>query len=71
MAVSRFIILPEKKELLLQLLQWMSGHGYAIDLSTRDLILKNSRFFGHELIKETLSKHQSILKGTRSHKRKE
>lgn len=71
MAVSRFIVLPEKKELLLQLLQWMSGHGYAIDLSTRDLILKNSRFFGDELIKETLSKHRLSLKGVRSHKRKE
>ncbi|KAK9676336.1 hypothetical protein RND81_11G070200 [Saponaria officinalis] len=42
LAVSRFIARPEMKEELLQLLQWISRHGFSIDTSTRNLILKNS-----------------------------
>ncbi|CAD5312365.1 unnamed protein product [Arabidopsis thaliana] len=56
-AISRYILQPDKKELLLQLLQWMPGQGYVVDSSTRNLILKNSHMFGRLLIAEILSKH--------------
>ncbi|AAB65486.1 membrane-associated salt-inducible protein isolog; 88078-84012 [Arabidopsis thaliana] len=56
-AISRYISQPDKKELLLQLLQWMPGQGYVVDSSTRNLILKNSHMFGRLLIAEILSKH--------------
>ncbi|RDY01840.1 Pentatricopeptide repeat-containing protein, chloroplastic, partial [Mucuna pruriens] len=56
MAVSRYLGQPEKKDLLLQLLQWMPGQGYVVDSSTRNLILKNSHLFGRQLIAEVLSK---------------
>ncbi|VVA90902.1 unnamed protein product [Arabis nemorensis] len=56
-AISRYISQPDKKELLLQLLQWMPGQGYVVDSSTRNLILKNSHLFGRLLIAEILSKH--------------
>lgn len=56
MAVSRYIDEPQKKDLLLQLLQWMPGQGYVVDSSTRNLILKNSHLFGRQLIAEVLSK---------------
>ncbi|KAA8545526.1 hypothetical protein F0562_020310 [Nyssa sinensis] len=36
MAISRYIAQPEKKELLLHLLQWMPGHGYVVDSSSRN-----------------------------------
>ncbi|CAN8311955.1 unnamed protein product [Cochlearia groenlandica] len=56
-AITRYISQPDKKELLLQLLQWMPGQGYIVDSSTRNLILKNSHLFGRQLIAEILSKH--------------
>ncbi|XP_010492127.1 PREDICTED: pentatricopeptide repeat-containing protein At1g10910, chloroplastic-like [Camelina sativa] len=56
-AISRYISQPEKKELLLQLLQWMPGQGYIVDSTTRNLILKNSHLFGRLIIAEILSKH--------------
>ncbi|CAH2038321.1 unnamed protein product [Thlaspi arvense] len=56
-AISRYIAQADKKELLLQLLQWMPGQGYVVDSSTRNLILKNSNLFGRQLIAEILSKH--------------
>ncbi|KAL5176202.1 Pentatricopeptide repeat-containing protein, chloroplastic [Glycine soja] len=62
MAVSRYLDQPEKKDLLLHLLQWMAGQGYAVDSSTRNLILKNSHLFGRQLIAEVLSKQQVKLK---------
>ncbi|RVW43515.1 Pentatricopeptide repeat-containing protein, chloroplastic [Vitis vinifera] len=52
MAVTRYIAEPEKKELLLHLLQWMPGQGYVVDSSTRNMILKNSHLFGRQLIAE-------------------
>ncbi|XP_061337205.1 pentatricopeptide repeat-containing protein At1g10910, chloroplastic [Gastrolobium bilobum] len=58
MAVSRYLGQPEKKDLLLHLLQWMPGQGYMVDSSTRNLILKNSHLFGRQLIAEVLSKQQ-------------
>lgn len=58
MAVSRYLGQPEKKDLLLHLLQWMPGQGYVVDSSTRNLILKNSHLFGRQLIAEVLSKQQ-------------
>ena len=68
MATSRFIELPEKKDLFIQLLQWMSGQGYVVDSSTRNLILKNSHLFGRQLIADILSKQQHrVSKATRSH----
>ncbi|KAF3671670.1 Pentatricopeptide repeat-containing protein, chloroplastic [Capsicum annuum] len=68
MAMSRYIAKPEKKELLVQLLKWMPGQGYAIDSSTRNLILKNSHLFGHQLIAETLSKQLVMSKKVKPHK---
>ncbi|KAK7331620.1 hypothetical protein VNO80_28357 [Phaseolus coccineus] len=62
MAVSRYLGEPEKKDLLLHLLQWMSGQGYVVDSSTRNLILKHSHLFGRQLIAEVLSKQQVQLK---------
>ncbi|XP_019091705.1 PREDICTED: pentatricopeptide repeat-containing protein At1g10910, chloroplastic isoform X2 [Camelina sativa] len=56
-AISRYISQSEKKELLLQLLQWMPGQGYIVDFTTRNLILKNSHLFGRLIIAEILSKH--------------
>lgn len=66
MAISRYIARPEKKELLLQLLQWMPGQGYVVDSSTRNLILKNSHLFGRQLIAEILSKQHMVSKALRS-----
>ncbi|KAL0794533.1 hypothetical protein Bca101_065910 [Brassica carinata] len=59
-AISRYISQPDKKELLLQLLQWMPGQGYVVDSSTRNLILKQSHLFGRQLIAEILSKHHIV-----------
>ncbi|XP_058007045.1 pentatricopeptide repeat-containing protein At1g10910, chloroplastic [Hevea brasiliensis] len=67
MAISRYIENPEKKDLLLQLLQWMPGQGYAVDSSTRNLILKNSHLFGRQLIAEILSRQQMMSKALKSH----
>ncbi|KAK9070998.1 hypothetical protein SSX86_009566 [Deinandra increscens subsp. villosa] len=63
MAITRYIAQPEKKDLLLKLLEWMSGQGYVVDPSTRNLILKNSDMFGRQLIAEILSK-QHIMSRT-------
>lgn len=62
MAVSRYLGQPEKKDLLLHLLEWMPGQGYLVDSSTRNLILKNSHLFGRHLIAEVLSKQRVKLK---------
>ncbi|KAM7470366.1 hypothetical protein LguiA_008549 [Lonicera macranthoides] len=61
-AVLRYLAEPEKKELLLKLLQWMPGQGYAVDSSTRNLLLKNSDLFGRQLIAEILSKQRMVSK---------
>ncbi|KAH7686438.1 HCP-like protein [Dioscorea alata] len=62
-AITRYIGKPEKKELLLQLLQWMSGQGYVVDSASRNLLLKNSHLFGpKQLIAEILSKQQMMLR---------
>lgn len=68
MAVSRYIVLPEKKDLLLQLLRWMPEQDYSVNSSTRELILKNSHFFGGQLIKDVLSNHRRVPKAAGSHK---
>ncbi|XP_060964504.1 pentatricopeptide repeat-containing protein At1g10910, chloroplastic [Cannabis sativa] len=70
MAISRYIMKPEKKDLLIQLLQWMSPHGYAVDSCTRNLILKNSHLFGRQLIAEILSKQHTISKAPKSDKKR-
>lgn len=62
MAVLRYIEQPEKKELLLQLLHWMTGQGYMVDSSSRNLILKNSDLFGRHLIAEVLSQQHKMAK---------
>jgi hypothetical protein len=67
MAVSRYLGQPEKKDLLLHLLQWMPGQGYVVDPLTRNLILKNSHLFGRQLIAEVLSKQPVKLKAEISH----
>ncbi|XP_009148435.1 pentatricopeptide repeat-containing protein At1g10910, chloroplastic [Brassica rapa] len=59
-AIARYISQPDKKELLLQLLQWMPGQGYVVDSSTRNLVLKQSHLFGRQLIAEILSKHHIV-----------
>ncbi|XP_058224717.1 pentatricopeptide repeat-containing protein At1g10910, chloroplastic isoform X2 [Rhododendron vialii] len=61
-AITRYIAEPEKKDLLLQLLQWMPGQGYVVDSSTRNLILKNSDLFGRQLIAEILAKQHTVSK---------
>lgn len=61
-AIAHYIARPEKKELLLHLLQWMIGQGYAVDSTTRNLLLKNSQLFGRQLIAEILSKQQAMSK---------
>ncbi|XP_065871322.1 pentatricopeptide repeat-containing protein At1g10910, chloroplastic isoform X2 [Euphorbia lathyris] len=66
MAISRYIAEPEKKDLLLQLLQWMSGQGYFVDSSTRNLILKNSHLYGRQLIAEILSRQHLMSKALKS-----
>ncbi|KAE8668389.1 Pentatricopeptide repeat-containing protein [Hibiscus syriacus] len=65
-AISRYIAQPEKKELLLQLLQWMPGQGYVVDSTTRNLILKNSELFGRQLTAEILSKQHIMSKGVKA-----
>ncbi|XP_038981236.1 pentatricopeptide repeat-containing protein At1g10910, chloroplastic [Phoenix dactylifera] len=66
-AVSRYLGQPEKKELVLQLLQWMSRHGYCVDSSSRNLLLKNSHLFGQkQLIAEILSKQHMMSRKLRS-----
>ncbi|KAI3951589.1 hypothetical protein MKX01_018705 [Papaver californicum] len=62
MAISRYIGEPEKKQLLVQLLQWMSGQGYVVDSASRNLILKNSHLFGRHLIADILSKQHKMSK---------
>lgn len=62
MAISRYIAQPEKKDLLLQLLEWMPGQGYVVDPSTRNLILKNSDLLGRQQTAEILSKQQMMSK---------
>ncbi|XP_072995327.1 pentatricopeptide repeat-containing protein At1g10910, chloroplastic [Typha latifolia] len=60
-AISRYIRKLDKKELLLQLLEWMSGQGYCVDSLSRNLLLKNSHLFGpKQLIAEILSKQKMI-----------
>ncbi|OIV91539.1 hypothetical protein TanjilG_08951 [Lupinus angustifolius] len=66
-AVLRYLGEPEKKDLLLHLLRWMPGQGYAVDSSTRNLILKNSHLFGRQLIAEVLSKQQVNSRPQKSH----
>lgn len=66
MAVTRYIDQPEKKDLLLQLLEWMSGQGYVVDPSTRNLILKNSDLFGRQQTAEILSKQHMMSKALRT-----
>lgn len=60
MAITRYIAQPEKKDLLLQLLEWMTGQGYVVDPSTRNLILKNSDMLGRQLTAEILSKQHMM-----------
>ncbi|CAL1385524.1 unnamed protein product [Linum trigynum] len=65
-AVSRYIAEPEKKDLLINLLKWMPGQGYAVNSSTRNAILKNSHLFGRHLIAELLSKQRQLSKSVKS-----
>ncbi|KAJ7968073.1 Pentatricopeptide repeat-containing protein [Quillaja saponaria] len=64
LAILRYIEQPDKKDLLLQLLLWMPGHGYTVDSTTRNLILKNSHLLGRQLIAEVLSKQQMMFRST-------
>ncbi|XP_010681791.3 pentatricopeptide repeat-containing protein At1g10910, chloroplastic isoform X1 [Beta vulgaris subsp. vulgaris] len=60
LAISRYTAQPEKMELLLQLLQWMPSHGYVVDLSTRNLILKHPNLRRHQVIAEIMAKQHAI-----------
>ncbi|ERM94004.1 pentatricopeptide repeat-containing protein At1g10910, chloroplastic isoform X1 [Amborella trichopoda] len=62
LAVSRYVGEPEKKELLLHMLEWMSGQGYVVDSESRNLLLKNCDLFGKQLIAEGLSKQHAMSK---------
>ncbi|KAF3781595.1 Pentatricopeptide repeat-containing protein [Nymphaea thermarum] len=68
LAVSRYVAEPEKKELLLHLLQWMTGQGYCVDSSTRNHILKNSHLFGRHLIADILSKQFAMSRKLQTQK---
>ncbi|CAN6457204.1 unnamed protein product [Victoria cruziana] len=68
LAVSRYVAEPEKKELLLHLLQWMTGQGYCVDSSTRNYILKNSHLFGQHLIADILSKQFAMSRKLQTQK---
>lgn len=68
LAISRYIEQPEKKDLLLHLLQWMPGQGYAVNSTTSDLI-KSSHLFEYHPIAELLSKHYTVLKTNKSRER--
>jgi alpha-D-ribose 1-methylphosphonate 5-phosphate C-P lyase len=58
-AIKRYLEKQEKKELLLHLLQWMAGQGYCVDATTRNLLLKNTNYFGSkQVIAEILAKQQ-------------
>ncbi|CAN1143463.1 Pentatricopeptide repeat-containing protein At1g10910, chloroplastic, partial [Linum perenne] len=65
-AISRYIAEPEKKDLFINFLNWMPGQGYAVNSSTRNLILKNSHLFGRQLIAEILSKQRQLTKPVKS-----
>ncbi|XP_071691569.1 pentatricopeptide repeat-containing protein At1g10910, chloroplastic-like isoform X2 [Rutidosis leptorrhynchoides] len=66
MAVTRYIDQPEKKDLLLQLLEWMTGQGYIVDSSTRNLILKNSDLLGRQQTAEILAKQHVMSKAIKT-----
>nr|UPT49042.1 pentatricopeptide repeat protein AaPPR1425 [Agave angustifolia] len=67
LAISRYITKPEKKDLLLHLLEWMSGQGYVVDSSSRNLILRNSHLFGEkQIIAEILSKQHMMSRKLRN-----
>ncbi|KAL7599776.1 hypothetical protein Lser_V15G24278 [Lactuca serriola] len=66
MAISRYLAQPEKKDLLLQLLEWMPGQGYVVDPSTRNLILKNSDLLGRQQTAEILSKQHIMSKALKT-----
>lgn len=64
-AIQRYIQKPDKKQLLLSLLDWMTGQGYSVDSSSRNLLLKNAQLFGQkQLIAEILSKQQAASRIT-------
>lgn len=64
-AIQRYIQKPDKKQLLLCLLDWMTGQGYSVDSSSRNLLLKNAQLFGpKQLIAEILSKQQAVSRTT-------
>ncbi|CAN1824249.1 Pentatricopeptide repeat-containing protein At1g10910, chloroplastic [Linum perenne] len=65
-AISRYIAEPEKKDLFINFLNWMPGQGYAVNSSTRNLVLKNSHLFGRQLIAEILSKQRQLTKPVKS-----
>lgn len=65
-AISRYVAKPEKKDLLMQLLQWMSGRGYTVDSLSRNLLLKKAHLFGEkQLIAEVLSKQHAMSRKLR------
>ncbi|XP_051137951.1 pentatricopeptide repeat-containing protein At1g10910, chloroplastic isoform X2 [Andrographis paniculata] len=70
LAISRYIEEPEKKELLLHLLQWMPGHDYCVESPSRKLILENSHMLEHRSLSELLFKHSMVLKTNKSRERK-
>ncbi|BAD87953.1 putative PPR protein [Oryza sativa Japonica Group] len=64
-AIQRYIQKPDKKQLLLCLLDWMTGQGYSVDSSSRNLLLRNAQLFGQkQLIAEILSKQQGASRIT-------
>jgi type IV secretory pathway VirB9-like protein len=64
-AIQRYIQNPDKKQLLFCLLDWMTGQGYSVDSSSRNLLLKNAQLFGQkQLIAEILAKQQAASRIT-------
>jgi hypothetical protein len=64
-AIQRYIQKPDKIQLLFCLLEWMTGQGYSVDSSSRNLLLKNAQLFGQkQLIAEILAKQQAASRIT-------
>ncbi|KAH9625210.1 hypothetical protein KSS87_003590 [Heliosperma pusillum] len=52
-AISHYIAQPKMEQELLQLQQWISEHGYLMESSTKNLILKSANLYGpqgHQIV---------------------
>ncbi|CAO2829923.1 unnamed protein product [Amaranthus hypochondriacus] len=68
LVISRYITKlekePENTETLVGFLRWMQSHGYMIEQSTRNLILKNINLRKHPFVAEMLAKPYAIRRAS-------